>query len=139
MDGLATTAASSTVTLSAPSNADDSLFGDVFSLTEPFDVDPWSAQGQFSPSSDPLNFEYNHMASDAAPQFPEFDFEQFLSDDVGGANGTAAGTDAVAHESEPALSLFDSENQVSSETLNQQPHLGASLKGCDGGVLAVGV
>ncbi|KAI1502051.1 hypothetical protein F5X99DRAFT_380444 [Biscogniauxia marginata] len=138
--GLATTVASSTVTLSAASNAADALFGNDFSLSSAFDSDNWGAQGQFSPSTDPLNFEYNHMVGDATPVFPEFDYDQFLSDDVSGAApGAAAGSDSVAQEPESAFSLFDSENQISSETFNQQPHTGASTHGCDDGVIAVGV
>ncbi|XDG08035.1 hypothetical protein ABKA04_007650 [Annulohypoxylon sp. FPYF3050] len=139
---LATTVASSAVTLPAASNAADSLFSDAFSLSTPFDVDSWGAEGQFSPSSDPLNFEYNNLAGNSTPQFPEFDFDQFLStDDVSGAApGATAGSDSVAQDnSEPSFSLFDSENQISSEALNQQPHLGASTQGCDDGVIAVGV
>ncbi|KAG4217787.1 hypothetical protein PC116_g33733, partial [Phytophthora cactorum] len=74
--------------------------------------------------------------------FPEFDFDQFLStDDVSGAApGATAGSDSVAQEHpDPAFGLFDSENQIPSEALNQQPHLGASAQGCDDGVIAVGV
>ncbi|KAI1488601.1 hypothetical protein F5X96DRAFT_644879 [Biscogniauxia mediterranea] len=138
--GLATTVASSTVTLPAASNAADGLFGTDFSLSSAFDADNWGAQDQFSPSTDPLNFEYNHMVGDAAPEFPGFDFDQFLSDDVSGAApGTAAGSDSVAQEPESAFSLFDSENQIPSEAFNQQPHTGASTYGCDDGVIAVGV
>ncbi|KAI1472611.1 uncharacterized protein F4812DRAFT_454426 [Daldinia caldariorum] len=128
-----------TVTLPAASGAADSLFGNDFSLSAPFDVDTWGSQGEFSPSSDPLDFEYNNLAGNSTPQFPDFDFDQFLStDDVSGAApGATAGSDSVTQEHpDPAFGLFDSENQIPSEALNQQPHLGASAQGCDDGVIA---
>ncbi|GAW19518.1 hypothetical protein ANO14919_146010 [Xylariales sp. No.14919] len=104
------------------------------------DVDHWSSQDQLSPSTDPINFEYNHMASDATTELPEFDITQFLSDDVSGAaSGATAVHDSVSQEPESTFSFFDFENQVTSETFNQQPHTGASTHGCDDGVLAVGV
>ncbi|KAL7621651.1 transcription factor that binds to CRE motif [Parahypoxylon ruwenzoriense] len=122
------------------SNAVDGIFGDDFGLSTSFDIDSWGAQGQFSPSSDPLNFEYNNLADNSTPQFPDFDFDQFLSDDVSGAApGATAGSDSITQEPDSTFSLFDSENQIPSETLNQQPHLGASTQGCDDGVIAVGV
>lgn len=139
MVGIATGALASAVSLSAAPNAADSLLGDAFGLSASIDLDSWSTQEQFSPSSDPLNFEYNHMAGDAAPQFPDFDFEQFLSDDVSGAPGTTAGNDAVTQEPESTFGFFDSESQIPSETFNQQPLPGASSLGCDDGVIAVGV
>lgn len=139
MVGIATSAAASAVSLSAAPGAADSLLGDAFGLSTPVGLDSWGAQEQFSPSSDPLNFEYNHMAGDAAPQFPDFDFEQFLSDDVSGASGTTAGNGTIGQEPESTFGFFDSENQIPSETFNQQPLPGASSLGCDDGVLAVGV
>ncbi|RWA03519.1 hypothetical protein EKO27_g11586 [Xylaria grammica] len=121
-------------------NVADGLFGADFSLLPTSDVDHWSSQGQLSPSTDPINFEYNHMASDATTELPEFDITQFLSDDVSGAaSGATAVHDSVSQEPESTFSFFDFENQVTSETFNQQPHTGASTHGCDDGVLAVGV
>ncbi|RYP42814.1 hypothetical protein DL770_011628 [Monosporascus sp. CRB-9-2] len=125
--------------LQSPSAA-DRLLGDVLVLPASFDLDSWGVENQLSPSADPVNFEYDHLASDSSPQFQEFDFEQFLSsDDSGAAPGATAANGSVAQEPESTFSLFDSETQVSSETFNQQPHPGASLNGCDDGVIAVGV
>ncbi|CAJ2503663.1 Uu.00g110570.m01.CDS01 [Anthostomella pinea] len=122
------------------SNTVDGLFGHDFSLSSSFDADNWGAQDEFSPSADPLGFEYNHLASDTTPEFPEFDFDHFLSDDVSGAApGATAGTDSVAQDLDSTFGLFDSETQVPSEAFNQQPHIGASTRGCDDGVIAVGV
>ncbi|KAK7750056.1 transcription factor that binds to CRE motif [Diatrype stigma] len=121
-------------------NAVDRLLGDAFGVPASLDLDRWGLENQLSPSADPLNFEYDHMAGDATPQFQDFDFEQFLStDDSGAAPGASAGSDSIAQEPEFTSSLFDSETQIPSEAFNQQPHTGASLDGCDDGVLAVGV
>ncbi|KAF2965041.1 hypothetical protein GQX73_g8544 [Xylaria multiplex] len=129
-------------TLAAPPvpNITDGLFGADFSLLSTSDIDHWGPQGQLSPSTDPINFEYNHLASDATPELPEFDITQFLSDDVSGAApGATAVHDSITQEPDSTFSFFDFENQVPSETFNQQPHPGASTHGCDDGVLAVGV
>ncbi|KAI2632908.1 hypothetical protein GGS21DRAFT_491412 [Xylaria nigripes] len=110
-----------------------------FSLLPTSDADSWGLEEQFSPSTDPLNFEYDHLAGDAAPELPEFDINQFLSDDVSGApSGTSAVHDPLAQESDLHCSFFDFENQIPTETFNQQPHFGASAHGCDDEVLAVG-
>ncbi|TGJ76022.1 hypothetical protein E0Z10_g10929 [Xylaria hypoxylon] len=122
------------------SHLTDGLFGADFSLLQTSDIDHWGPPGQLSPSTDPINFEYNHLASDATPELPDFDITQFLSDDVSGAaSGATAVHDSVAQDPDSTFSFFDFENQVSSETFNQQPHIGASTHGCDDGVLAVGV
>ena len=140
MGGLATGVAAGAVSLSAAPSAVDSLLGDGFGMPSSLDLDRWGSENQLSPSADPLNFEYDHLASDSSPQFQEFDFEQFLStDDSGAAPGASAGSDFVAQEPESTFSLFDSETQVPTETFNQQPHPGASFDGCDDGVIAVGV
>ncbi|KAJ3565655.1 hypothetical protein NPX13_g7427 [Xylaria arbuscula] len=108
-----------------------------FSLLPSSDIDSWGSQGQLSPSADPIGFEYNNLASDATPELPDFDISQFLSDDVSGAaSGATAVYDSIVQDPESAFSFVDFENQVSSETFNQQPHLGASTHGCDDGVLA---
>ncbi|KAK9775534.1 putative BZIP domain-containing protein [Seiridium cardinale] len=121
-------------------NAFDGLFGDALSLSATNPADSWSSQAQFSPSSDPFNFEYNHLDGDASAELPEFDFAQFLDDDLSGAApGATAGHVSVLHEPEPSFGLFDSETQVSSENLNQQSLAGASSKGCDAGIIAVGI
>jgi transcriptional activator HAC1 len=126
--------------VSTTSNITDGLFGADFSLLPASDIDNWGAQDQLSPSTDPLNFEYNHLASDATTELPEFDINQFLSDDVSGAaSGATAGHDSIPQEPDSTFSFFDFENQIPTETFNQQPHLGASTHGCDDGVLAVGV
>jgi hypothetical protein len=126
--------------LPAVPTAIDSLFSDALSLSAPLDLDSWGTEAQFSPSSDPLNFEYNHMDGDASAELPDFDFDQFLSDDVSGAApGATAGNVSILQDPESSFGFFDSENQISSETLNQQPQIGASLSGCDAGVIAVGV
>lgn len=122
-----------------PANVADGLFGADFSLLPASDIDNWGPQGQLSPSTDPISFEYNHLASDATPELPEFDINQFLSDDVSGASGASAVHDSVIPGPDSTFSFFDFENQVSPETFNQQPHTGASTHGCDDGVLAVGV
>ena len=140
MDGLASGVAAGAVSLSAAPSAVDRLLGDAFGMPASLDLDRWGAENQLSPSADPLNFEYDHLVGDATPQFQEFDFEQFLStDDSGAAPGASVGGDVVAQEPESTFSLFDSETQVPTETFNQQPHPGASLNGCDDGVIAVGV
>ncbi|RYP44463.1 hypothetical protein DL768_009084 [Monosporascus sp. mg162] len=119
-------------------SAVDRLLGDALVLPASFDLDSWGVENQLSPSADPVNFEYDHLASDSSPQFQEFDFEQFLSsDDSGAAPGATAANGSVAQEPESTFSLFDSETQVSSEAFNQQPHPGASLNGCDDGVIAI--
>lgn len=140
MDGLASGIASGALSLSAAPSAVDRLLGDDFGLPSSLDLDRWGAENQLSPSADPLNFEYDHLAGDSTPQFQEFDFEQFLStDESGAAPGASAGSDSIPQEPESTFSLFDSETQVPTETFNQQPHPGASLEGCDDGVIAVGV
>ncbi|ETS82047.1 hypothetical protein PFICI_07049 [Pestalotiopsis fici W106-1] len=123
------------------SDAFDGLFGDAFSLSEPNPADSWCTEAQFSPSSDPFNFEYNHLDGHASAELPEFDiFSQYLDDDLSGAaQGAIAGHASVSYEPEPTLNLFDSETQVSSENLNLQSHAGASSKGCDAGPIAVGI
>ncbi|KAK6204178.1 hypothetical protein LQW54_008412 [Pestalotiopsis sp. IQ-011] len=122
----------------AVSNGFDGLFSD-FSLSTTDPTDSWSSEAQFSPSSDPFNFEYNHLDGDASAELPEFDISQFLDDDhSGAAPGAIAGHASVSFEPEPTFNLFDSETQVSSENLNQQSHAGASSKGCDAGSIAVG-
>ncbi|KAI0441124.1 hypothetical protein F4803DRAFT_524640 [Xylaria telfairii] len=124
----------------ATPNVADGLFGADFVLLPSSDTDHWGAQEQFSPSSDPLNFEYNHLDGDAAPELPDFDINQFLSDDVSGAaSGAAAAHDSIPQVPESTFSFFDFENQVPAETFNQQPQSGASAYGCDDGGLAVGV
>lgn len=139
VDGLATHATGASALPAAPT-AMDSLFHDALSLSASLDLDSWGTQAQFSPSSDPLNFEYNHLDGDASGELPDFDFDQFLSDDVSGAApGAAAGNVSITHDPESSFGFFDSENQISSETLNQQPQIGASTSGCDAGVIAVGV
>lgn len=127
--------------VSATPNVVDGLFGADFGLLPSTDIDHWGSQGQLSPSTDPLNFEYNHLAGDAAPEFPEFDINQFLSDDdvSGATSGATAAHDPISQEPDSTFSFFDFENQVPTETFNQQPHPGASTYGCDDGVLAVGV
>lgn len=126
--------------ISATPNVADGLFGADFVLLPSSDTDHWGAQEQFSPSSDPLNFEYNHLDGDAAPELPEFDINQFLSDDVSGAaSGAAAVHDSIPQVPESTFSFFDFENQVPAETFNQQPQSGASTYGCDDGGLAVGI
>jgi len=138
--GLASSVTADVLSLSAAPSAVDRLLGDALVLPSSFDLDSWGVENQLSPSADPVNFEYDHLASDSSPQFQEFDFEQFLSsDDSGAAPGATAANGSVAQEPESTFSLFDSETQVSSETFNQQPHPGASLNGCDDGVIAVGV
>ncbi|KAF3021392.1 transcription factor that binds to CRE motif [Neopestalotiopsis sp. 37M] len=119
----------------------DGLFSDAFSLSEPNPTDSWSAEAQFSPSSDPFNFEYSNLDGHASAELPEFDiFSQYLDDDLSGAaSGAIAGHASVSFEPEPTLNLFDSETQVSSENLNLQSHAGASSKGCDAGPIAVGI
>lgn len=140
MGGLASNVGAGTVSLSAAPSAVDRLLGDAFGMPASLDLDRWGTENQLSPSADPLNFEYDHLVGDATPQFQEFDFEQFLStDDSGAASGATAGGDSVAQEPEFTSSLFDSETQIPSEAFNQQPHTGASLDGCDDGVIAVGV
>lgn len=122
----------------AVSNGFDGLFSD-FSLSTTDPTDSWSSEAQFSPSSDPFNFEYNHLDGDASAELPEFDISQFLDDDhSGAAPGAIAGHASVSFEPEPTFNLFDSETQVSSENLNLQSHAGASSKGCDAGSIAVG-
>ncbi|KAH8164720.1 hypothetical protein CIB48_g3525 [Xylaria polymorpha] len=126
--------------LQSTPNVADGLFGADFVLLPSSDTDHWGAQEQFSPSSDPLNFEYNHLDGDAAPELPEFDINQFLSDDVSGAaSGAAAVHDSIPQVPESTFSFFDFENQVPAETFNQQPQSGASTYGCDDGGLAVGI
>ncbi|TRX96302.1 hypothetical protein FHL15_002574 [Xylaria flabelliformis] len=126
--------------LQSTSDVADGLFGADFGLLPSSDTDHWGAQEQFSPSSDPLNFEYNHLDSDATPELPEFDINQFLSDDVSGAaSGATAAHDSITQVPESTFSFFDFENQVPTETFNQQPQSGASTYGCDDGGLAVGV
>jgi transcriptional activator HAC1 len=139
--GNATGAPAGAISLSAAPSAADSLLGDVFGMPSSLDFDSWGTQNQLSPSADPLNFEYDHLAGHSSPHYQEFDFEQFLSDDVSGtASGASAGNDSVPQDHpDTVFSLFDSENQVPQETFNQQPHTGASLTGCDDGVIAVGV
>ncbi|KAK9425680.1 putative BZIP domain-containing protein [Seiridium unicorne] len=133
-------AAPSAGSLPTVPNAFDGLFGDALSLSATNPADSWSSQAQFSPSSDPFNFEYNHLDGDASAELPEFDFAQFLDDDLSGAApGATAGHVSVLHEPEPSFGLFDSETQVSSENLNQQSLAGASSKGCDAGIIAVGI
>ncbi len=140
MGGLASSVAAGAVSLSAAPSAADRLLGDALGLPASLDLDSWGLENQLSPSADPLDFEYDHLASDSSPQFQEFDFEQFLStDDSGAAPGATAGDDSISQEPESTFSLFDSETQIPAETFNQQPHPGASFNGCDDGVIAVGV
>ena len=145
MDDVAATASADASTLSAASNAAP------LSLPASLDLGSFGFEGQFDPSADALNFEYDHLASDASPspllpEFLDFDYNDFLSDDVvsGAAPSATAGINGVSSVSldsaEPAFSLFnDLETQVSSENPFQQPQSGASSFGCDDGGLAVGV
>jgi transcriptional activator HAC1 len=134
-------AVASNVPVPPASNVADGLFSADFNMSSASDTDKWGAQNELSPASDPLNYEYHHLASDPSANLPDFDISQFLiSDDVSGAvSGALAGHDSIAQDPESVFSLFDFENQLPSETFNQQPHTGASTHGCDDGVLAVGV
>lgn len=124
----------------ATPNVADGLFSAHFGMLPTSDLDNWGAQDEPSPSTDPLNFEYNHLASDATTELPEFDINQYLSDDVSGAaSGATAGHDSITQEPDSTFSFFDFESQIPTETFNQQPQFGASSQGCDDGVLAVGV
>jgi transcriptional activator HAC1 len=141
VDGVATEVASGAGSLSSAQPTFDSLFGDALSTAPAFDLNSWSTEAQFSPSSDPLNFEYHHLDGDASAELPDLDFTQYLSDDVSGAgSGAMAGhVSSIHQELEPTFGLDDFENQISSEAFNQQPHTGASSFGCDDGVIAVGL
>lgn len=141
MEGDASEVAPGAGSLSSAQSTFDSLFGDALNNAPAFDLNSWSTEAQFSPSSDPLNFEYNHLDGDATPELPELDFTQYLRDDVSGAaSGAMAGhVSSIHQELEPTFGLDDFENQISSEAFNQQPHTGASSFGCDDGVIAVGL
>ncbi|KAH8195298.1 hypothetical protein TruAng_010521 [Truncatella angustata] len=138
--GSSAETATSVGSLSAVPNAFDGLFSDALSLPASTSFDSWSSQAQFSPSSDPINFEHNHLDGNAPAELPEFDFSPFLDDDLSGAaSGAIAGHVSIPLEPESIFGLFDSETQVSSDNLNQQSHAGASSNGCDAGIIAVGI
>lgn len=145
--GLAATAAPGASSVLAAPIAADFHLNDPFSLSAAIDADSYVLESGLLSSPNSSDFEYDHLAGDAAFPFPPtaatnnnfdlFDINEFLNNDEATTAPVSSGS-GLAANNQPS-SVHESEAQITPEDLNLQPRLGASAYGCDDGGIAVGV
>ena len=145
--GLAATAAPGASSVLAAPIAADFHLNDPFSLSAAIDADSYVLESGLLSSPNSSDFEYDHLAGDAAFPFPPtaatnnnfdlFDINEFLNNDEATTAPVSSGS-GLAANNQPSP-VHESEAQITPEDLNLQPRLGASAYGCDDGGIAVGV